>query len=48
VDKVFAGGLKWYILYEWWEIVVYFERRIPKLVSELAATLHTERDISED
>jgi hypothetical protein len=25
--SVVAGGVKWYILVEWWEIVVYFRKR---------------------
>ena len=24
VDKVVAGGVKWYRMYGWWEIVVYY------------------------
>ncbi len=48
VYKVFASGLKWYTMWEWWEIVVYFERSRPDLVSEPIATLHTEGDVSED
>jgi hypothetical protein len=27
---VVDGGRRWYIMYEWWEIVVYFRNKVNK------------------
>lgn len=45
VYKVVAGGREWYTMYEWWEIVVYYESSIQELISESITTdLHKSCD----
>lgn len=39
---VVAGGAKWFIMYSWWEIVVYYESSIQReLVWVSTATIST-------
>lgn len=38
VYKVFVSGLKWYTMYKWWEIVVYYENSMQELTWESAIT----------
>ena len=36
---VVVGGAKWYRMYEWWEIVVYYANSMSELVWEPSATI---------